>query len=69
MSVSRVYLIQLKVDGMKFWLMWKARGDIGLCRSVENAMAAAEHFYDLIKDKKDYRLVLPRFEGNTICFW
>ncbi|XP_015181211.1 PREDICTED: acidic amino acid decarboxylase GADL1 [Polistes dominula] len=58
-----------KVDAMKFWLMWKAYGSIGLDISVQIAMSAAEYFKDRIKFIDGFRLVLPDFECNTICFW
>lgn len=58
-----------KVDGMKFWLMWKARGTSGLKRSVEVAMEAAEYFMDKIRNREGFRLVLPTYECCNICFW
>ncbi|KOC59160.1 Glutamate decarboxylase 1 [Habropoda laboriosa] len=58
-----------KVDGYKFWLMWKARGTKGLCESVERAMHAAEYFFGRIEHREGYRLVLPRYEGCNVCFW
>ncbi|KAK1122584.1 hypothetical protein K0M31_009029 [Melipona bicolor] len=58
-----------KVDGAKLWLMWKARGTKGLCESVEVAMSAVEYFFERIKDREGFRLVLPRYEGCNVCFW
>ncbi|XP_017889886.1 glutamate decarboxylase 1 [Ceratina calcarata] len=58
-----------KVDGAKFWLMWKARGTKGLRKSVDVAMFAVEYFYERIKTRPGFRLVLPQFEGCNICFW
>ncbi|XP_076242356.1 cysteine sulfinic acid decarboxylase [Calliopsis andreniformis] len=58
-----------KVDAAKFWLMWKARGTKGLRESVDNAMSAAEYFFERIKNRDGFRLVLPSFEGCNICFW
>ncbi|KAG7200793.1 hypothetical protein KM043_003166 [Ampulex compressa] len=58
-----------KVDGMKFWLMWKARGTSGLMESVNNAMSATEYFFDRIKGREGFRLVIPRYECCNVCFW
>ncbi|XP_043497787.1 acidic amino acid decarboxylase GADL1 isoform X1 [Polistes fuscatus] len=58
-----------KVDAMKFWLMWKAHGTIGLNLSVQVAMSAAEYFRDRIKYIDGFRLVLPNYECSNICFW
>ncbi|KAL6262929.1 hypothetical protein P5V15_005717 [Pogonomyrmex californicus] len=58
-----------KVDAMKFWLMWKARGKIGLARSVERAMFCAEYFLKQIKETAGFRLVQPRYHCCNICFW
>ncbi|KAL7301188.1 hypothetical protein TKK_0006158 [Trichogramma kaykai] len=58
-----------KPDALKFWLMWKARGTAGLRKSVDIAMDCANYFYEQIKDRPDFRLVLPEYEGSNICFW
>ncbi|XP_043247931.1 cysteine sulfinic acid decarboxylase-like [Colletes gigas] len=58
-----------KVDGAKMWLMWKARGTQGLRESVDVAMAATEYFFQRIKNRDGFRLVLPEFESCNVCFW
>ncbi|XP_008559042.1 cysteine sulfinic acid decarboxylase [Microplitis demolitor] len=58
-----------KVDAVKLWLMWKARGTDGLSLSVDTAMDCVNYFFNKIKDRQGYRLVFPKYEGNTICFW
>ncbi|XP_018052589.1 PREDICTED: cysteine sulfinic acid decarboxylase-like [Atta colombica] len=58
-----------KVDAMKFWLMWKARGKIGLTRSVEQAMSCAEYFLKRIKETAGFRLVQSHYQCCNICFW
>lgn len=58
-----------KVDAMKFWLMWKARGTIGLAKSVDQAMSCAEYFLKRISNIAGFRLVTPDFECCNICFW
>ncbi|KAI4498842.1 hypothetical protein M0802_006017 [Mischocyttarus mexicanus] len=58
-----------KVDAMKFWLIWKARGLNNLSTSIERAMSAAEYFKDRINFLDGFRLVLPTYECTNICFW
>ncbi|EGI69245.1 PREDICTED: cysteine sulfinic acid decarboxylase-like [Acromyrmex echinatior] len=58
-----------KVDAMKFWLMWKARGKIGLMRSVEQVMSCAEYFLKRIKETAGFRLVQSYYQCCNICFW
>lgn len=57
------------MDALKLWLMWKARGLKGLGLSVDTAMVAAEYFFEKIKGREGFKLVLPQYSGNTICFW
>ncbi|OAD51941.1 Glutamate decarboxylase 1 [Eufriesea mexicana] len=58
-----------KVDAAKFWLMWKARGTQGLRKSVDLAMSAIEYFFQRIRNRDGFRLVIPRYEGCNVCFW
>ncbi|XP_076651494.1 cysteine sulfinic acid decarboxylase [Halictus rubicundus] len=58
-----------KVDAVKLWLMWKARGTRGLRESVDNAMRATEYFFERIKNREGFRLVLPSYESCNVCFW
>ncbi|XP_071625794.1 cysteine sulfinic acid decarboxylase-like isoform X1 [Temnothorax longispinosus] len=58
-----------KVDAMKFWLMWKARGTIGLRQSVDQAMYCAKYFLKQIKKTVGFRSVLDRYDTNIVCFW
>ncbi|KAM0730892.1 Acidic amino acid decarboxylase GADL1 [Formica fusca] len=58
-----------KVDAMKFWLMWKARGTIGLGLLVDNAMHCAEYFFKRIQETPGFRLVQSNYQLCTVCFW
>ncbi|XP_029171406.1 cysteine sulfinic acid decarboxylase [Nylanderia fulva] len=58
-----------KVDSLKFWLMWKARGTIGLGQLVDQTMHCAKYFLKQIRETPGFRLVQPDFELCTICFW
>ncbi|XP_023247700.1 glutamate decarboxylase 1-like, partial [Copidosoma floridanum] len=57
-----------KVDAMKFWLMWKARGAVALAKSVDRALEAAEYFLEKIRSRPGFRLVLPKYECSNVCF-
>lgn len=54
---------------MKFWLMWKARGTIGLESLVDNAMHCVEYFLKRIRETPGFRLVQSDYQLCTICFW
>ncbi|GLH12200.1 Glutamate decarboxylase [Gryllus bimaculatus] len=58
-----------KVDALKLWLMWKARGDSGLEKVVDNAMECARYFCDRIRNRPGFRLVIPEFQCTNTCFW
>ncbi|XP_012222395.1 cysteine sulfinic acid decarboxylase [Linepithema humile] len=58
-----------KVDAMKFWLMWKARGTSGFRQSVDHAMSCADYFLKRIKETTGFRLVLPAYQCCNVCFW
>ncbi|XP_014488839.1 PREDICTED: cysteine sulfinic acid decarboxylase [Dinoponera quadriceps] len=58
-----------KVDAMKFWLMWKARGTKALACSVDQAMICKDYFLKRIKNIAGFRLVLPDYECTSVCFW
>ncbi|KAL6445952.1 hypothetical protein ACFW04_000967 [Cataglyphis niger] len=61
--------LHVDVDAMKFWLMWKARGTIGLGLLVDNAMHCVEYFFKQIQETPGFRLVQSNYELCTICFW
>jgi glutamate/tyrosine decarboxylase-like PLP-dependent enzyme len=58
-----------KVDAYKLWLMWRARGDSGLARLVDNTIDCAQYFAQLISDRTGFEMVLPEFQCTNICFW
>ncbi|KAK2714655.1 cysteine sulfinic acid decarboxylase-like isoform X2 [Artemia franciscana] len=58
-----------KVDVLKLWLMWKARGTNGLEHLVDNACHQALYFQSLIKERPGFRLVIPRVQCTNVCFW
>nr|CAD7453869.1 unnamed protein product [Timema tahoe] len=58
-----------KVDAFKLWLMWKARGDTGLERLVDNTMECARYLRDQIVNRPGFRLVVPEVQCTNVCFW
>ncbi|CAG0922938.1 unnamed protein product [Notodromas monacha] len=58
-----------KTDSFKLWAMWKARGTSGFRNLVENAFHCANYFYDQLKDKDGFKLVLPAKQSAHVCFW
>uniref|UniRef100_A0A8D9B1X8 Cysteine sulfinic acid decarboxylase n=1 Tax=Cacopsylla melanoneura TaxID=428564 RepID=A0A8D9B1X8_9HEMI len=58
-----------KVDAFKLWLMWKARGNLGFERFVDNAVDCARYFLEQISQRPGFRLVIPVFQCTNICFW
>ncbi|KAK6635456.1 hypothetical protein RUM44_000707 [Polyplax serrata] len=58
-----------KVDAFKLWLMWKARGDAGFEKLVDQAMECSRYFKNQISSRDGFKLVIPSFECTNICFW
>ncbi|XP_063231452.1 LOW QUALITY PROTEIN: acidic amino acid decarboxylase GADL1-like [Bacillus rossius redtenbacheri] len=58
-----------KVDAFKLWLMWKARGDSGLGRLVDDAVDCARYLRDQIAGRPGFRLVLADIQCTNVCFW
>ncbi|XP_055607467.1 acidic amino acid decarboxylase GADL1 [Uranotaenia lowii] len=58
-----------KVDAFKIWLMFKARGSLGLANLVDNAFECASLFTDEIRNRDGFRLVLEEFQYTNVAFW
>lgn len=58
-----------KVDAFKFWLMWKARGDLGLAEVVDNAFDLATWFKERVQHSEGFRLVMTEFQYVNVGFW
>jgi len=59
-----------KVDALKMWTIWKAKGDAGLGAETEAAFSLAEYFHARISDAPGFRHV---YDGGpqctNVCFW
>jgi len=58
-----------KVDVFKLWLMWKARGDEGLEKGINNVFANAKYLTEKVKKTPGFKLVFPDPECTNVCFW
>ncbi|XP_066140005.1 cysteine sulfinic acid decarboxylase isoform X1 [Euwallacea fornicatus] len=58
-----------KADVLKFWFMWKAKGTSGLEQHIDKTFENSQFFYDTIKTRPDFRIVIPEPECTNICFW
>ncbi|CAG9770518.1 unnamed protein product [Ceutorhynchus assimilis] len=58
-----------KADVLKFWFMWKAKGTKGLESHVDKVFETARYFYETIKTRPGFEIVVPEPECTNICFW
>uniref|UniRef100_A0A182NFF7 Glutamate decarboxylase n=1 Tax=Anopheles dirus TaxID=7168 RepID=A0A182NFF7_9DIPT len=58
-----------KVDAFKFWLMYKARGAVGLEALVDNAFDCAHGLNEQLRNRTGFRLVLEAYQYTNISFW
>lgn len=58
-----------KIESLKNWLRLAANGERELERLVDKLFETRDYLVDLIKKRSNFRLVLDKFEGNTVCFW
>nr|CAD7423960.1 unnamed protein product [Timema monikensis] len=57
-----------RADVFKFWLMWKAKGTLGLEKHVDTVMECAEYFRVQVSTRPRFKLVIePDF--INVCFW
>ncbi|ELU04084.1 hypothetical protein CAPTEDRAFT_93538 [Capitella teleta] len=58
-----------KVDVLKLWMMWKAKGSSGFAADVNHLLSLADYFTQKIKTIEGFRMVYPEPECTNICFW
>lgn len=58
-----------RVDVLKLWLMWKARGDKGLGEVVDRSFENAGYLLKKLKTTEGFKLVYPEFQCTNISFW
>ncbi|KAK2179016.1 hypothetical protein NP493_519g05084 [Ridgeia piscesae] len=58
-----------KVDVLKVWMMWKAKGHAGFEAKINNAFAMAGYLTEKLKTLDGFRLINPEPECTNVCFW
>ncbi|XP_059051634.1 cysteine sulfinic acid decarboxylase [Achroia grisella] len=58
-----------KIDAFKLWMMWKARGDAGLCHLTDHVMNIAEFCMQSVATRPGFRLVSEVLQCPNVCFW
>ncbi|MDC0673460.1 pyridoxal phosphate-dependent decarboxylase family protein [Nannocystis radixulma] len=57
-----------RVDALKAWLTWKARGEAGFAARIDHAVALADHAAARIAGDRRFLLAAPPSWVN-VCFW
>eukprot|EP01064_Diplonema_japonicum_P015006 TRINITY_DN22777_c0_g1_i1.p1 TRINITY_DN22777_c0_g1~~TRINITY_DN22777_c0_g1_i1.p1 ORF type:complete len:503 (+),score=143.58 TRINITY_DN22777_c0_g1_i1:40-1548(+) len=65
---DKAYQCGRRVDAFKLWLVWKARGDLGMEAVVEGAFKFADMMVTEIKKRPSFELVTEPMCTN-VCFW
>ncbi|XP_022114789.2 cysteine sulfinic acid decarboxylase [Pieris rapae] len=58
-----------KIDAFKLWMIWKARGDIGLNQMTDYVMELAEFCLETVALRPGFRLVSAPLQCPNVCFW
>ncbi|XP_025084057.1 cysteine sulfinic acid decarboxylase-like isoform X1 [Pomacea canaliculata] len=58
-----------KVDVLKLWLMWKAKGTNCFASEIESAFDCAQYLANKMKVTEGFRLLLEEPECTNVCFW
>lgn len=57
-----------KVDALKVWTMWKAKGDAGLEEDIDNLFSCSRYLTQLIKARDGFKMVQEP-QCTNVCFW
>ena len=57
------------MDSVKNWIFLASRGEQELERSVDKLFEMRDYLVGLIRQKKNFKLVLDEPQGNTVSFW
>ncbi|XP_075984578.1 cysteine sulfinic acid decarboxylase isoform X2 [Anticarsia gemmatalis] len=58
-----------KIDAFKLWMIWKARGDLGLNQLADQTMAIAQYCLDTVASRPGFKLVSDELQCPNVCFW
>lgn len=65
---DRTFQCARRVDSLKAWLLWKARGTAYFAERVEHAVAQADGFAKRVADDERFAIAAPPSWVN-VCFW
>jgi len=69
-SGDRHFQCARRVDALKLWLMWNARGDEGFAARIDHAVAMADHVRARIADSDGaFATVAPGSFTNVVFVW
>ncbi|KAL5007987.1 hypothetical protein ScPMuIL_013568 [Solemya velum] len=57
-----------KVDALKLWMMWKAKGDSGFERDVDKLIELSRYLTNQMRNREGFRVVAEP-ECTNVCFW
>nr|XP_022328984.1 cysteine sulfinic acid decarboxylase-like [Crassostrea virginica]XP_022334582.1 cysteine sulfinic acid decarboxylase-like isoform X1 [Crassostrea virginica] len=57
-----------KNDCLKLWMMWKAKGDVGFEKDIDNLFECSRYLAKSVKNKEGFELVVEP-ECTNVCFW
>lgn len=59
-----------KIDSFKNWILLASKGEKELEYSVDKLFEVRDYLVNIIKKRStNFKLVLDKFEGNTVSFW
>ncbi|XP_069116552.1 cysteine sulfinic acid decarboxylase-like isoform X1 [Argopecten irradians] len=58
-----------KVDVLKVWMLWKAKGDLQFEKDINNIMECGKYLAQLINERDGFRLLIEEPECTNVCFW
>ncbi|XP_056643032.1 cysteine sulfinic acid decarboxylase [Diorhabda sublineata] len=58
-----------RVDVLKFWFMWKAKGTSGFEKHIDKVFENSKYFLECIRNREGFELVLDDPECTNVCFW
>lgn len=58
-----------RVDVLKFWFMWKAKGTSGFEKHVDKVFSNAQFFTETIKKRIGFKMAIKEPQFTNVCFW
>lgn len=58
-----------KVDVLKLWIMWKARGTNGFKNQIDQAFDTADYLVSQINQRPWFKMVIKKPECTNVSFW